>query len=163
MARPIRNARPEEALSPSRTFFATTKTNMGQRILQSERNAGMLIDVLRKHVAAGQFTLLDFVVMPDHVHLLITVGAGMSIEKAMQLIKGGFSFRLSKEFGFKGEVWQKGFSEVRVNDETSLLQHKAYIEGNPMKAGLAAAVGEYPYCYTFLVDRKAAGAKAQAT
>jgi putative transposase len=161
MARPLRNSRPEEALSPSRTFFATTKTSMGQRILQSERNAGLLIDVLRGHVAAERFTLHDFVIMPDHVHLLLTVEKGMSIEKAMQLIKGGFSFRLSKEFGFKGEVWQKGFSEVRVNDDKSLMEHKAYIAANPVKAGLADAPGEYPFCYTFLANRKGAGAKAR--
>jgi putative transposase len=157
----MRNSRPEEALSTSRTFFATTKTSMGQRILQSERNAGLLIDVLRGSVAAGHFILHDFVVMPDHLHLLLTVETGMSIEKAMQLIKGGFSFRLSREFGFKGEVWQKGFSEVRVNEEASLIQHKAYIAANPVKAGLAVSPGEYPFCYAFLTSRKAAGAKAR--
>ena len=163
MARPIRNSRPEEALSPSRTFFASTKTHMGQRLLQSERNAGLLIEVLRGHVAAGKFRLHDFVIMPDHVHLLLTVETGMSIEKAMQLIKGGFSFRLGKEFGFKGEVWQKGFSEVRVSDKPSFLQHKSYIAENPVKAGLAAAAGEYPFSYAYLAKRKAAGAKAQGT
>jgi putative transposase len=136
---------------------------MGQRILQSERNAGLLIDVLRGHVAAGRFTLHDFVVMPDHVHLLLTVKTGMSIEKAMQLIKGGFSFRLGKEFSFKGEVWQKGFSEVRVNDERSLMQCKSYIAANPVKAGLAAAPGEYPFCFAFLARLKTAGAKALQT
>jgi putative transposase len=160
MARPLRNSQPEEALSPSRTFFATTKTSMGQRILQSERNANLLIDVLRTHVGAGHFILHDFVIMPDHVHLLLTVETGMSVEKAMQLIKGGFSFRLGKEFGFKGEVWQKGFSEVRVKDERSLAQHKAYIAANPVTAGFANAAGEYPFCYAFLAKQKAAGAKA---
>lgn len=161
MARPTRHSRPEEALSPSRTFFATTKTSMGQHLLQSERNAGLLIDVLRGYVARGKFTLHDFVIMPDHVHLLLTVETGMSIEKAMQLVKGGFSFRLGKEFGFKGEVWQKGFSEVRVNDEGSFRQHKTYIAANPVKAGLAKTADEYPFCYAFLANRKSAGAEAQ--
>jgi len=55
--------------------------------------------------------------MPDHLHLLITVNGRMTIEKAMQLIKGGFSYRLKKESGYLGEVWQKGFSEVRVNTD----------------------------------------------
>ena len=159
MARPIRNARPEEALSPSRTFFATTKTNMGQRILQSERNAGMLIDVLRKHVAAGQFTLLDFVVMPDHVHLLITVGAGMSIEKAMQLIKGGFSYRAKKELEFRGEVWQRGFSDVRIVDEQSFQQHREYIDNNPVKAGLAISPADFVSGSAYLKKQKRETAK----
>jgi len=104
MARPARHANPSHILSPSRTFFVTTKISMGRALLQSERNATLLIDVLRSYVAAGKFQLHDFVVMPNHVHLLIRIAGDMTIEKAMQFIKGGFSFRLKKELGYLGEV-----------------------------------------------------------
>jgi putative transposase len=67
---------------------------MGRALLQSERNATLLVDVLRSCVAAKRFVVRDFVIMPDHVHLLITVDADMSIERAMQFIKGSFSYRL---------------------------------------------------------------------
>jgi putative transposase len=76
MARPARNARPGNILSCARTFFATTKTSQGRALLQSERNATLMIDVLRSYVAARQFVLHDFVVMPNHLHLLVTVGEG---------------------------------------------------------------------------------------
>ncbi|MGD0294028.1 MAG: transposase [Terracidiphilus sp.] len=160
MARPNRNAKPEDALSPARTFFATTNTNMGRNLLQSERNAGLLIDVLRSHLAARKFKLHDFVIMPDHMHLLLTVEGGMTIEKAMQLIKGGFSYRLNKEFGYQGEVWQRGFSEVQVLGKESYEKHRTYIAMNPVKAGLVESPEQYPYCYEFLAKKKAAGAKA---
>lgn len=75
---------------------------MGRALLQSERNATLLVDVMRSYVAAGKFRLHDFVIMPDHVHLLITVEGEMTIEKAMQFIKGGFSYRLKKELGVYG-------------------------------------------------------------
>jgi putative transposase len=155
MARPLRNTGPEEILSPDRTFFATTKTHAGRRLFQSERNANLLIDVLRGYVAERRFALHDFVVMPDHIHLLIAVRDKMTIEKAMQLIKGRFSFRLKRELGYLGEVWQPGFSEVRVDDEGSLQRHKEYIARNPVKAGLANAPGEYPFCYEYLAAKKA--------
>jgi len=160
MARPTRNADPDKVVSSARTFFATTKTIQGCPLLQSERNATLLIDVLRSYVAAGKFRLHDFVVMPDHVHLLITVGADTTIEKAMQFIKGGFSFRLKKETGYLGEVWQRGFSEVRIDNSQSFLQHRKYIEGNPVKAGLVDSSETFPYCFTYLAKRKATGAKA---
>ncbi len=134
---------------------------MGRALLQSERNAVLLIDVLRENVKASKFRIHDFVVMPDHVHLLITVDRDLAIEKAIQLIKGGFSFRLKKEFGYAGEVWQRGFSEVRVNDRQSFLQHREYIAQNPVRAGLAGSAEKFPYCYTFLTRRKSAGAKAR--
>ena len=161
MASPNRNANPNAILSPARTFFVTTKASMGRRLLQSERNAGLLIEVLRSLVSEHKFKLHDFVVMPDHLHVLVTVEEGMTIEKAMQLIKGRFSHRLSHEFGYLGEVWQRGFSEVQVMNRESFLQHRTYIAMNPVKAGLADSPEKYPFCFEFLARLKSqAGAKA---
>ena len=121
---------------------------MGRRLLQSERNAELLIDVLRSLVAEHQFQLHDFVLMPDHLHVLVTVNDGMTVEKAMQLIKGRFSYRLSHECGFKGEAWQRGFSEVQVMNQESFETHREYIAQNPVKAGLAVSAEDYPFCFS---------------
>jgi len=154
MAKPARNANPNAILYSARTFFATTKTSLGRRLLQSERNATLLIDVLRTCVAKRNFQLHDFVIMPDHIHLLITIDADATVEKAMQLIKGRFSYRLKKEFGFAGEVWQRGYSEVRIEDVEVLSQYRQYIAQNPVKAGLAESPDQYPYCYNYLAKQK---------
>ncbi len=130
---------------------------MGRRLLQTERNAELLIDVLRSLVAEKAFEMRDFVIMPDHVHLLLTVDDGMTIEKALQLIKGRFSYRLSREFGSTGEIWQRGFSEVQVIDKRSFEQHCAYMAANPVKAGLVGSPEQCPYCYNSLARKKAAG------
>jgi len=159
MTTPRRNAGSSQILSSSRTFFVTAKTSMGRGLLQSERNATLFIDVLRSYVAAGKFRVHDFVVMPDHVHLLITVSGDISIEKAMQFIKGGFSYRLKRELGYAGEVWQHGFSEVRVNDGESFRRHREYIAANPVKRGLVDSPEDFPYCFMYLARQKA-GAKA---
>jgi putative transposase len=78
----------------------------------------------------------------------------MGIEKAMQLIKGGFSYRLKRETAYAGEVWQHGFSEVRVGDRESQLQYRRYIAENPIQAGLCEAPEEYPYSFSYLVKKK---------
>jgi putative transposase len=161
MTTPKRNAHKDQILSPSRTFFATTKTSMGRALLQSERNATLLIDLLRSDVAAGRFQLHDFVIMPDHVHLLITVSGDSTIERVMQFIKGGFSYRLKREFGYLGEVWQRGFSELRVEDRGSYVYHREYIAQNPVRAGLVDSPEKFPYCFAYLAKRKPAGAKAR--
>jgi REP-associated tyrosine transposase len=154
MAKPIRHAASSATLSSARTFFVTTKTSMGRPLLQSERNATLFIDVLRSYATARKFRVHDFVVMPDHVHLLLTLGSDMTIERAMQFIKGGFSYRLKKEFGYLGEVWQRGFSEVRVEDEQSISQHRKYIAENPVRAGLVDSPEKFPYCFTYLAMQK---------
>ncbi len=132
---------------------------MGRALLQSERNATLLIDVLRSYVATGKFQLHDFVIMPDHLHLLLTVTGDTTIERAMQLIKGGFSYRLKKELGYLGEVWQRGFSELRVGDRKSYLRHREYMAQNPVQAGLVDSPEKFPYCFTYLAKQKAQGLK----
>ena len=129
MARPARNARLENVLSSAHTFFATTKTSQGRASLQSDRNATLMIDVLRSYVKAGKFRLHDFVIMPNHLHLLLTVG--------------------------EGEVWQRGFSESRVVDRQSFLKHREYIAANPVKAGLVDSPEAHPYSFSYLAKRKA--------
>ena len=156
MARPSRNSSPASTRNPARTFFVTFGTSRGAAILQTERMANLFIDVLRSYMRADKFKVHEFVVMPTHFHVLLTVGPNMSIEKAVQMMKGNFSFRAKKEIGYPREVWQKGFSEVQILTEASFIQHQNYIDENPVKAGLAHSAEEYPYCSTYLKKRKAA-------
>ncbi len=122
--------------------------------------AALFIEVLRGYMRSGKMTVHDFVIMPNHVHILMAIPGEMSIEKAMQLIKGSFSFRANKELGFRGEVWQRGYSDVQILDDQSFQQHREYIENNPVKAGLAIRPDEYPFGTAYLKKQKHAGAKA---
>ena len=121
--------------------------------------ATLFIDVLRQYMRAGKFKIHDFVVMRNHVHLLITVGNSMSIEKAMQLIKGNFSYRARTELGLNCEIWQRGFSDVRVNDDRSFRAHQRYIYNNPVKGRLAATPEGFPYSSLYLRRLKTQGLK----
>jgi putative transposase len=121
--------------------------------------ATLFIDVLRGYTQAEKLRVREFVVMRNHVHLLITVKGDMSIEKAVQMIKGGFSYRAKKELGYDDEIWQRGFSDVRVKDEESYMAHRSYIYDNPVKAGMASSPDEYPYGSLYLRRLKAQGLK----
>jgi putative transposase len=90
----------------------------------------------------------------------MTVSGEMSIEKAVGMIKGRFPYRLQREIGYLGGIWQRGFSEVRVDNRRSFLAHRDYIEQNPVKAGLIARVEDFPFSSIFLRRQKAAAAKA---
>jgi putative transposase len=123
--------------------------------------ANLLIDVLRSYMRAKKFAVHEFVVMPNHVHILLTIPGELSLEKAMQLIKGNFSFRAQKELGFPGAVWQPGYSDVRITDEQGFAQHRDYIHNNPVKAHLASMPDRYPFGSCFLKKQKRAGAEAR--
>ena len=162
MSKPSRPSDPNSAVGCARTFFVTTRTAGGRSLFQTDHMADLFIDVLRSYTQSKTFVVHDFVVMPNHVHILMTVPGEISLEKAVQLIKGGFSFRAGKELDFRGEIWQRGFSDERINDEQSFQQHREYIDNNSVKAGLANSPVEYLYGSAYLKKQKQAGAK-QAT
>jgi putative transposase len=145
MAIPIRNANPENVAAAARTFFITSSIADKRNLLQSDRSAQLFIRTLYEYRAQGKFRLHEFVVMPDHFHLLLTIDAGMTIERAVQFVKGGFAFRAGKEFGFRAPVWQKGFSDARVWNARGFAQMRDYIHDNPVKRGLVTEAGKYPY------------------
>jgi REP-associated tyrosine transposase len=162
MATPPRRSNAAHIISNTRTFFVTSSSDNKLNLLQSDRNARLFIKVLYEYRAQGRFRLHEFAVMPDHFHLLITVGGEISIERAVQFIKGGFAFRAGKELGMRAPVWQKGFSEVRILDAETYARMRDYINNNPVKRGLAPAPEHYPYssaCRAFELDAPPQGLK----
>jgi putative transposase len=143
MSTPPRRSEPEQIASNARTFFVTSSTWDKRNMLQSDRAAGLFLNVLYEYRAQGKFRLHEFVVMPDHFHLLLTVGSEISVERAVQFIKGGFAFRAGKELGVKATFWQKGFSEVRIPDSPKYAKVREYIRNNPVKRRLVLTAEQY--------------------
>ena len=122
--------------------MVTTETWGRRSLFNSERWAKLVIDTLY-HYRGSAYLLHEFVIMPDHVHVLITPLG--SLEKAVQFIKGSFSFRAKKELGSNMEVWQKGFQDHRIRDAGDCSQHIRYIHENPIRKHLCDHAGDYPY------------------
>ena len=88
-----------------------------------------------------KFLLHEFVIMPDHIHALLAPAPEISLERIMQFIKGGFSYRLKS----RPPVWQASFTNHRVNDLEDYGRLQEYIRMNPVRAKLAARPEAYPY------------------
>jgi putative transposase len=82
--------------------------------------------------------------MPDHIHLILTP-TGITLERAMQFVKGGFSFQLNRKLRVKRNVWQPSFVDRRIRDSLEYERFKDYIWQNPVKRFLAKSPEEYPY------------------
>ena len=102
-----------------------------------------MMDVLVHYREQKKYIVHEFVIMPDHLHLLLTPAADLSLERAVQLIKGGFSYRLGKSK--RGPVWQESFTNHRVRDKQDYERHAEYIRMNPVRARLVERPGLYPY------------------
>jgi putative transposase len=124
-------------------YFITASTFQRGRLFQSECLALLFLDTLFHYRLLKNYLLHEFVLMPDHFHLLLS--PALSLERSLQLIKGGFSYRAKKEIGFAGEIWEKSFYDRRVRGLEDYQNFKFYIRRNPVKRGLAGTPEEYPY------------------
>jgi putative transposase len=128
-----------------RTFFVTSVTWGRRSLFQSERAASMFLDTLFTYRERGVFHLYEFVVMSDHIHLLLAPNPTLALERAMQFIKGGYSHRFMKETGSRMEIWQRSFTNHRIHDSTDFEKHRRYIHLNPVRAGFVESPKDYLY------------------
>jgi len=63
----------------------------------------------------------------------------------MQLIKGGFSYRVKKELGLNIEIWGRGYIDHRIRDANDYARHVEYTRLNPVRARIAVTMEEYPH------------------
>lgn len=126
-----------------RTFFITTVTWQRTPLFHNPQRAELMIEMLEHYQEQKKYELHEFVIMPDHLHLLLTPAADISLERAVQLIKGGFSYRLGK--AKRCLVWQESFTNHRIRDAQDYAHHAEYIRMNPVRARLVERPELYPY------------------
>jgi putative transposase len=125
----------------TRTYFVTAVTAQRRKLFQVTRTAELLLQTIQHYRSQDRFLLHAFVIIPDHFHLILTPASDVSLEKAMQFIKGGFSFRLKD----KKEVWMRSFNESQIASEERFKECIQYIEANPVRRGLVTEAQDYPF------------------
>ncbi|HEX7961999.1 MAG TPA: transposase [Terriglobales bacterium] len=127
------------------TYFVTASMWMKKRLLQSQRSAELLIEMLYQYRSETNYSLHEFVVMPHHFHLLLTPLRPITLEAAVGMIKGAFSYQAASSFRFTKPIWQPSFMDRRVRNHSEYQRFRTYIHENPVKAHLAAAAQEFPF------------------
>lgn len=119
------------------TMFVTTNVLNRRPIFQDPAFARMAIDYLYRLQEKQPFLLFAFVIMPDHLHLLLQVRAPHTISTLMNTYKTGLTFELGI-----GAFWQPRF-DLRIPDNCYNVLR--YIHENPMKKGLVENPKDYPW------------------
>jgi putative transposase len=141
----------EHATRNSGTYFITSTTWERRPLFRSPEWAKLFVSVL--HSYRGRAYLLhEYVLMPEHFHIIITPSE--SLERAVQFVKGGFSFHAKKDLQSSMEVWQRGFSDHRIRDAEDYAIHVEYIRRNPQGRRIVERPSDYPYCSDFPESEK---------
>ena len=135
---------PHRGRTTESTYFVTGNVLEKRSLFQVEKLPRLFIAVMFEYRTQQKYQLHEFVVMPDHFHLILSP-TGITLERAMQCVKGGFSFQLSKNLRSKRDPWQPSFFDRRIRNSLEYQKYKDYIWQNPVKRGLARTPQEYPY------------------
>jgi putative DNA methylase len=127
------------------------KASSGPLWLKEPRIACVVVAGIKSVAEKGLCRAHAWVVMPNHVHLLIAPLAPMAaITKA---IKGATGRRANRLLGRTGEYsWQDESFDHWIRDDGELEKVKKYIERNPVAAGLVGEESRWPWSSAFAVD-----------
>lgn len=126
-------------------YFATTDTWERHALFVNTSLANIVVEQIAACRDRGFYKLHAFVLMPDHLHVLITPAETATIEKAVQMIKGGSARRMGIERPQPFPIWHRGFHDRWIRDVDQFRAAKLYIEQNPVKAKLAESAKSYPW------------------
>jgi putative transposase len=103
----------------------------------------LLHDALLKFTARLDYEMIAWVIMPDHVHLLINPKR-QNLSAVIQRIKMSFAKRLMFRAGTpRAKVWQSRFWDHIIRDSDDMRRHLDYIHYNPVKHGLVKKPGDW--------------------
>jgi putative transposase len=131
-----------KALRPARAgvSFVTMTTQDRRPIFDISRVAELFTDTLLHYRTLGHYKLHAFVVMPDHVHLLVTPQS-ITLEQTVSLIRNGFVHRLETRL----PIWEDSFIGYSVATMHDLEIVRAYLHQVPVRANLVPTAELYPY------------------
>ena len=131
--------------------FITTSCYQRLPLLGKPRNRDLLLEVLERVRRRYGFVVVGYVIMPEHIHLLVGEPERGNPSKVMQAIKQGFARRLLRKLRAAsnpgqsrlwntaldgGHVWQARFYDFVVFTEKKRVEKLRYMHRNPVRRGL---------------------------
>ncbi len=126
-------------------YHVTARINRGEFALETSEIKEMFLHTVKRAKGKYYFKLKCFVIMDNHIHLLIKTERGENLSKIMQWILSVFAVLYNKHFNLKGHVWYDRFKSKVIDNFQQLLATFRYICNNPVKAEMIEDPGEYLY------------------
>jgi putative transposase len=151
------NMRKKREFIEGAAYHVTSRTNDKIRVFDCGVGKKVMLLVLADAKAKFGFRLSNFCIMPTHIHLLITPAPGTSLSKIMQWIKTHSAKRWNRIHGSIDHLWGDRFYARPVKDLRDYFQVMAYIDQNPVKAGLAKAPEDWKASGAYHIARAIPG------
>ena len=132
-------------------YFVTTCVALRRPAFTQHWLATNVTAQLRRQASLFDFALAAYCLMPDHLHVLLHANSERSdLQAFMKQFKQMTGFAYKQQM--RQTLWQKGFHDRILRNGESSESIARYILENPIRAGLTAAWGEYPYAWSDVYD-----------
>jgi REP element-mobilizing transposase RayT len=138
--------------TPGQVYLITVTTWRRQPIFGNHEAARVASRIIHASTHWGDAQLLTWVLMPDQWHGLLELGHE-PLDRVVARFKAAVSRALHASGALAGPLWDRSFHDRALRREENLLGVARYIIGNPLRAGLARTVLDYPYWNTVWLDR----------
>ncbi|MCA0302593.1 MAG: transposase [Proteobacteria bacterium] len=103
------------------------------------------VQVALRHFDGERYRLLAWCIMPNHVHVVIEPEDQHNLGSIVQSWKSFTAKRANKLLGRSGPFWRKDYFDRYMRGEEHYAKTVAYVEDNPVKAGLCGTATEWPW------------------
>ena len=126
-------------------YFLTFCTAGRCPVFFGHEAVGAILSLIRQCAEREQFALVAHCFMPDHAHLLVRgLSPASDLRRCVHDAKQRSGYYFRRRTGRM--LWQAGYYDHVLRDEEESLPVVRYIMENPVRAGLATGMGEYPFC-----------------
>jgi len=127
----------------SAVYFVTWRLYKSQKNLSADE-CDIIVSTLR-HFEGQRFELFAYVVMSDHVHVLTKPYDGHFLHEIVHSWKSYSAYRLQRDCGRQGRIWQEEYFDRIMRDEPEFLEKAQYNLNNPLK--INQQIDEYPWVW----------------
>ena len=130
---------------PSMLYHVISRGNNREPVFRGREDFEKYLEICKRYKDQYEFGLYHWVLMNNHIHLIIEVKENSSLSKVMQGINLAYTIWFNRKNGKVGHLWQDRFKSAVIEKDNYLLECGRYIERNPLRAGMVKNPREYPW------------------
>ena len=126
-------------------YHVTARINRGEKIFLTPEDRELFMKIFKRAKKKFSFSIKNFCVMGNHIHLLVKPGQKESLSKIMQWLLGVFAQTWNKKHGLSGHLWGDRFFSRIIRGVFDFLRVFIYIDYNPVIAGIVEKPEDWMY------------------
>ncbi len=127
------------------TYHVMNRSVGGHTLFKKEQDYRVFINLLRKGKEKYPIKIFAYCLMPNHYHLVVQLINADNLSRLLRWLMTTHARRYHQHYQSCGRLWQGRYKSFIIQEDHHLLTVLRYVEGNPVRAGLASSAKDWPW------------------